>query len=459
MSRTSSTRALTLLCLLAVLPACLVSCVPSQAERLARSVEIRRTAYGVPHILAESLDGAAFGLAWAMMEDYREQVPRQILRANGRLSLALGRDELEADFPGRLAHDFAVETFPLLPRDVQQILTGFAAGVNHFIERRGAQLPEWVTPTFTPQDIHARDVQAWDMGAVRRFIARRGSDAAGVEPVPDASDTAGVESAPDPSDTTGVEPASDPFDTTAAGPGFDSEVGSNVWALAPSRTKSGHAILMRNPHLSWDAGYYEAQVTVPGVLNFYGDFRLGGPFGIIGGFNERLGWATTNNYPDLDEIYAFEVDPERPDHYLLDGESVPIERETVVVEFRNGPSLGQETREILTSRRSAPSSTGSTGRCTCSAAAYEGDVPARGAVPPDDAGVEPGGVEGGHADAGAPVNSNFTYADADGNIFYVWNATIPCSPTLGRRLRRRWPWRRRTCRHGAWWTGTRSPSC
>ena len=31
---------------------------------------------------------------------------------------------------------------------------------------------------------------------------------------------------------------------------------------------------MRNPHLSWDAGYYEAHITVPGKVNFYGDFRI-----------------------------------------------------------------------------------------------------------------------------------------------------------------------------------------
>src|SRR5690606_30163960 len=91
------------------------------------------------------------------------------------------------------------------------------------------------------------------------------------------------------------------------------EEGSNAWAFAPSRTRSGKAILLRNPHLDWTAGYYEAHITVPGELNFYGDFRIGGPFTIIGGFNEYLGWATTNNDPDTDEIYALDVDPARPD--------------------------------------------------------------------------------------------------------------------------------------------------
>jgi hypothetical protein len=58
-------------------------------------------------------------------------------------------------------------------------------------------------------------------------------------------------------------------------------------------------------HLAWTAGYYEAHLTVPGVVDFYGDFRIGGPLIVVGGFNRDLGWATTNsNSGDLTEIYA-----------------------------------------------------------------------------------------------------------------------------------------------------------
>ena len=59
----------------------------------------------------------------------------------------------------------------------------------------------------------------------------------------------------------------------------------------------------------WTAGYYEAHVTVPGVLDFYGDLRIGGPFGVIGGFNRDLGWSTTNNDPLLAQVYAVDADP------------------------------------------------------------------------------------------------------------------------------------------------------
>src|SRR4030095_4886403 len=118
-----------------------------------------------------------------------------------------------------------------------------------------------------------------------------------------------------------------------------SNEGSNAWAFAPSRTKSGKAILLRNPHLQWTAGYYEAHMTVPGVIDFYGDFRIGGPFAVIGGFSKYLGFSTTNNSQDLDEFYALDADPSQPDHYLLDGASHPLKRDVINVTVRTGDVL------------------------------------------------------------------------------------------------------------------------
>src|SRR6185369_15843383 len=83
-------------------------------------------------------------------------------------------------------------------------------------------------------------------------------------------------------------------------------VGSNMWAIAPSRSKSGHAMLLGNPHQPWAALYWEAQVTVPGKLNFYGGTFVGSPV-LTTGFNDHLGWTHTVNYPDLDDVYALDA--------------------------------------------------------------------------------------------------------------------------------------------------------
>lgn len=102
--------------------------------------------------------------------------------------------------------------------------------------------------------------------------------------------------------------------------------GTNAWAFAPSRTGSGCAILVRNPQLDWNAGYYEAYVTAPGILDFFGDFRLGNPWLLVAGLNPHRGVATKNDDTDNEAIHALDVLLLRVDHYLFDGASHAHER-------------------------------------------------------------------------------------------------------------------------------------
>lgn len=351
-------------------------------------MEIVRTDFGVPHILADDLGAMGYGLAWAMMEDYLEEVPEALLRANGRWALAVGPDAVDADFAGRLAHRYAGEMYHLLPRDVREVYAGFAAGINDFVRAHPDHLPPWARPEFTPQDVAARDIAVWDQGAVNDFerLRRR-------------------------------EPPLEP----------DPEDGSNAWALAPERSATGNALLLRNPHLSWTAGYYEAHVRVPGVIDFYGDFRLGGPFTTIGGFNRRLGWATTNNGPVLEQFYALLRDPEDPDAYLFDGGRIAIDRRDVTAEFvRSDGSIGTATRRmpftplgpvvhevedtvyVVKAHRLSQYRVGEQWLRMMQANDFEGWTEAM--------------------RIRAKVSSNLTYADADGVIHLVWNAAVPDLP-------------------------------
>jgi acyl-homoserine-lactone acylase len=389
-------------------------------------VEIRRTDYGVPHILGQTLEAGAYGLAWVMMEDYREEVPRQLLESNGRWARVEGRPAVSGSYSGMMTHQYAEGVFPQLPPDVQEIHRGFAAGVNDFIRVYADELPAWVQPEFTPQDVAAKDMRVWDQGAVAA-LQRQRQEERGVSALVQREETG------DPAAARGEigtgEETGDPAlvqGASGARENPDPDVGSNAWAFAPERTRSGHAILVRNPHLSYTSGYYEAHLTVPGVLNFYGDFRLGGPFGIIGGFSDRLGWSTTNNYGDPDQIYALLKDPEDPDAYLFDGGSVPIATRSVTVEFLDADSLAQASRDfrftplgpvllevpdtvfvLKTPTLSQPRLGEQWLRMMQAQDLEEWKEAMR---------------------IRAKYSSNFTYADADGNIFYVWNASVPVLP-------------------------------
>lgn len=354
-------------------------------------VLIRRTPYGVPHIKAVTLHGAAFGLAWCELEDYGERVVRPLIEARGDLARLDGYAAIDGDFINQLGYRRTVETYHLLSADTRELLEGFAEGVNAYLKKNPDRWPKYQGWTFTGYDVAATTTRINVPADGRRFIERLLARQAR-------------------------------RDSLAA----LAEEGSNAWAFAPSRTASGHAILVRNPHLAWNAGYYEAHLTVPGKLNFYGDFRIGGLFAIIGGFNERLGWSTTNNAPDLEEVYALRADPEHPDHYLIDGISAPLRRELVTAEFKNGEALSLETRELLFTPYGPVIHRGN-GLIYVLKAAGDGEyrrgeqftrmLLARNLEEWKSA-----------MRLQAITSSNYTYADADGNIFYVWNAAIPERP-------------------------------
>lgn len=369
---------------------------------IAEAVEIRRTSYGVPHILAADLRGAAFALAWVQLEDHGEGIIEGMHAARGRMALVDGERRIDADARARQRLARAHETFGSLSADTRAVYEGFAAGMNHFIRVHRAELPGWMEPDFSPEDVLARDVAWPNDGTMNRFRNRLLDDLT-VPHVLIADDAGG-----------GASQDAD-------------NVGSNAWALAPSRTTSGNAILLRNPHLSWTAGYYEAHVRVPGVLDFYGDFRIGGPFTVIGGFNRDLGFATTNNATRSHEFYALRVDRSRPDHVLLDGAAVALTRELVEVEYRDSTgATATATREYWSSPY-GPVVHRADSLVYIYRQAAAGDYRAGEqwlammtatslAEWQDAMRIE------------ARTSSNFTYADRAGNILYVWVSGAPVLP-------------------------------
>ena len=110
-----------------------------------------------------------------------------------------------------------------------------------------------------------------------------------------------------------------------------------------SRTTTGKPILLGNPHLQWSSLYWEAHVRVPGTIDFYGSTLVGIPV-LRAGFNDRLGFVTTNNAPDLDDVFTLTVDPTRADHYLFDGGSRPLRRRDVDDPGQAGRRIAAEPR-------------------------------------------------------------------------------------------------------------------
>jgi acyl-homoserine-lactone acylase len=398
------------------------SCVHPPADlpspdRLAAQAVIRRDTLGIPHILASSEEAAAFAFGYAQAEDHAVEIARRLIAARGEQAKYFGDSGLENDL-GMARFDNMAEArrgLTIVSPVYRRMLAAYAAGVNRYVSRHRSILPEWI-PEFSAADVMANSrasaVDSLSGPALPRALRAKYETPVG----------------PNFSSGTVVGPN---FSSGAVvGPNFSSGAtadpepdGSNAFALAGSRTTTGKPILLGNPHLSWSSLYWEAHVRVPGSIDFYGSTLVGIPI-LRAGFNDRLGFVTTNNAPDLDDVFALTLDPQQPDHYLFDGQSLPLTSRQVSVQVKNADgSARTETRtfwrshlgEVIYRTRDRAFAVKSTrldafryfeGFYVASKARSLAEWLAamrRNYVP----------------------TSNFTYADADGNILYQWNARLP----------------------------------
>ncbi len=392
--------------LAAVAAAGLVACSPRAAvvttdpRAFSQLATIRRDTFGVPHILADSEEAAAFALGYAQAEDHAVEIARRYVRGRGEAARYFGEDALEADLEMAQFDNLAEARRGLaqLSPEFLRIITAFVAGVNRYVERHRSSLPEWI-PVFEPADVlaHSRAgaVNALAGPAIPRQLEQK---LGGGKPRGSGDDDGGL---------------NEWIDTP----------GSNAFALAGSRTTTGKPILLGNPHLTWASLYWEAHIRVPGRIDFYGSTLAGIPV-LRAGFNDRLGFVTTNNDPDLDDVFALEVDPGTPDHYRFDGRSMPLTRRDPELQVRTADgTLRTETRTFWVSHigtvvHRTPERIYVVKSTRLDAHRYfEGfyrlsrtrsfaewrDAMRENLVP----------------------TSNFTYADADGNIMYLWNGRVP----------------------------------
>ncbi|QDH81263.1 penicillin acylase family protein [Echinicola soli] len=80
--------------------------------------------------------------------------------------------------------------------------------------------------------------------------------------------------------------------------------GSNNWAVAGKKTKSGHPILANDPHLGLNLPslWYAMQLSTPEYT--VKGATLPGALGVISGFNEQVAWGVTNATRDVRDWYA-----------------------------------------------------------------------------------------------------------------------------------------------------------
>lgn len=341
---------------------------------------IRRDTFGVPHIIAETDEAAAFAMGYAVAEDHAVEIGKLYLQARGDAARWFGPSHLDDDLAMKRMDNLegARRALERTGEGYRRWLHGFVTGVNHYADTHRAELPEWF-PTVTEADIIA--------------FSRRGA----VE---------GAVSVPQ-----------------SPGEGDD---GSNALAIAKTHSTTGAPILLGNPHLRWTAQYWEAHITVPGKINFYGSLTVGLAV-LRAGFGENIGYVQTNNNVDLVDHYAVPLAAGRPDHYAFAGQSYPFRRQTVRVEVLQADGrIETVAREFEATHfgpvvsRTATHAVVSRSHALDAWHFHEGYYELYFAQ----------NFESFMATLSRQMipSSNFTYADGDGNIMYLWNAALPRRP-------------------------------
>ncbi|MCS6933460.1 MAG: penicillin acylase family protein [Acetobacteraceae bacterium] len=308
------------LLLSALLAAALWATLPAEEEEAAipglfAPVAIGLDSHGIPRILAASEADAARALGWLHARDRMFQMEMMRRGGAGRLAEILGPSALRLDrFVRTLGLARAAEAdLAALPGEVRAILEAYAEGVNARIAARG----RWIAPEFLalgpPEPWRPADSLLWGkvmglwLSANWREELERARLAALLPPERIAELWPEDASAGRPDGGASLDPARVAALLSAL-PRFPEDgtlppSASNAWALAPSRSASGGALLASDPHLGFSAPilWYLARIELPGGRFLAGATAPGVPMVVIGR-NERLAWGFTTTHADTQDV-------------------------------------------------------------------------------------------------------------------------------------------------------------
>lgn len=327
---------------------------------VAAAVEIRRDRFGVPNITAASDRDAWFGLGFCQGQDRAFQIETRVRVVRGTLAALVGGDGVKIDRLSRrvgFARYGAAAAEALDPVD-RQVLEAFAAGVNAGMTAGGgSRSHEFLLLRARPSQFTAADslgflaVQAfalasnWDVELARlRMLALDGPGAVADLHPPylshhPASDRPGAEAVRVVDALAG--------DLAAAHHLFSPGGGSNNWAIAGTRTRSGRPVLANDPHLApvLPPHWYLARVTTP-EWSLTGAGVPATPL-IGAGHNEHAAWGITAGLIDNTDLFVEDVATggtavRRGSGY------VPCEIHTETIAVRGGTA---ETLDVLITDR------------------------------------------------------------------------------------------------------------
>jgi acyl-homoserine lactone acylase PvdQ len=300
----------------------LVQCaqpIPSEEikawETQAKNVTIIRDKWGIPHVYGKTDGDAVFGLMYAQCEDDFRRIEMNYIEKLGRMAEVTGEKDLYNDLYLRLLIDSAdaKADYTKAPEWLKKLLQAHAAGINYFLHKNPQVKPTllkkfqpWYPLLWTDGSIGAINTGGITEEHVKNLYSANG------EPI-------------------SFHP--NKFE--------DNKTGSNGFAIAPSKTASGKAILYINPHVTF---YFRPEVHMVSEegLNVYGAVTWG-QFFVYQGFNEQCGWMHTSSDVDVADIYREKITKgEKGLVYQYNNELRPVITKQVTFRYKKDNKLADK---------------------------------------------------------------------------------------------------------------------
>ena len=327
---------------------------------LTRPVVIKRDGWGIPYIQAESDEDGWYGLGFCHGQDRAFQLETLARVVRGTLSELVGPDGLVVDRLSRRIgfHHSAEQQLDALDENVRMVAEAYARGATEGTRlgcRRRAH--EFALLRATPVSYQVTDVVGfaklqsflmaanWDVELARlKIVTGDGPEAlAALDPsYPEwhpVSAPPGAEAGPL------VDRLAEDLAIFTSVVGLGG--GSNNWALAPSRTKSGRALVANDPHLPplLPPPGYLAHIRTP-EWTVSGATFVGAPIFPVG-HNDVAAWGITAGLVDNTDLFIEEIGPDGSSVRQGD-EFVPCESRREVISVKGGQPV---VEDVLTTPR------------------------------------------------------------------------------------------------------------
>jgi acyl-homoserine-lactone acylase len=287
----------------------------------AERVTITRDDWGIPHVVGKSDADAVFGMMYAQAEDDFNRIEQNYLVALGRLAEAEGESALWQDLRQRLFLDpeELKKDYAKCPVWLRALMKAWADGLNYYLATHPEVRPRvldrfepWMPLSFSEGSIGG-DIESVLLTQLEAFYSKR--------EIPVSEEERGLV--------------------------LREPTGSNGFAIAPSHTRDGHALLLINPHTSFFFRS-EQHVTSRESLDVYGAATWG-QFFIYQGFNADTGWMhTTSGADNIDEFAETVVTGADGTHSYRYGDALrPVTTKKITLSCRTAQG-GQEERGFTT---------------------------------------------------------------------------------------------------------------